>query len=403
MSKINELRERRNHLARETRNVLDQNPGATWNADHQKVYDQNMAEIERIDAELGRHQRVMDIEAERQLADMTNQRAKPGNADPLRKIHDKWLRHGDSALNADEWNAIRNTMSTTTNSEGGYTVQSDVASELIEALKAYGGMRQFGTVFTTEQGNPLSWPTNDDTASTGELVAENTQANDADLAFGTVALSVYKFSSKVVTVPIELLQDSSIDVAELVTRALGTRLGRVTNTYFTTGTGTAQPRGIVTAATSGKVGTTGQTGTVTYDDLIDLEHSVNPAYRQGASFMMNDDSVKIIRKIKDSEGRPIFVPGYAQGVPGGAPATLLDRPVAINQDIATMAANAKSILFGNLRNYRIRDVMQVTLFQFRDSAYTKKGQVGFLGWMRSGGNLIDISGTTVKYYQNSAS
>ena len=118
--------------------------------------------------------------------------------------------------------------------------------------------------------------------------------------------------------------------------------------------------------------------------------------------MMNDASIKVIRKIKDSEGRPIFVPGYEQGVPGGAPSTLLGRPVSINQDIATMAANAKSILFGNFKNYRIRDAMQVTLFQFRDSAYAKKGQVGFLAWMRSGGNLIDVSGATVKYYQNSA-
>jgi HK97 family phage major capsid protein len=115
-------------------------------------------------------------------------------------------------------------------------------------------------------------------------------------------LSTYKFSSKSVAVPIELLQDSAVDVEGFVRKRLVTRLGRITNTHFTTGTGLASPTGIVTAAGSGKVGTTGQTLTVIYDDLIDLQHSVDPAYRQlgNCGWMMNDASVKVIRKIKDT-------------------------------------------------------------------------------------------------------
>lgn len=405
MSKLNELRERRAEYARETRNLMEQNPGASWKPEHQSKYDANMAEIERISAEISREEKLGELEAERSFRDAGVRDVDRGGTKPentMRNLHAKWLRGGDGALSAEDWHTIRNTLSTTTNSEGGYAVQSDVAGELIEALKAHGGMRAAATVFTTEQGNPMSWPTNDDTSATGELIAENTTATDSDPSFGTVALNVYKFSSKVITAPIELLQDATIDISAVVNQMLATRLARATNTYFTTGTGSSQPRGIVTAAASGKVGTTGQTTTVIYDDLVDLEHSVDPAYRAGAGFMLNDASIKVIRKIKDSEGRPIFVPGYEQGVPGGAPSTLLGRPVFINQDIATMAANAKSILFGNFKNYRIRDAMQVTLFQFRDSAYAKKGQVGFLAWMRSGGNLIDASGATVKYYQNSA-
>jgi HK97 family phage major capsid protein len=250
----------------------------------------------------------------------------------------------------------------------------------------------------------MNWPTCDDTSNTGELVAENAAAASQDAAFSTVGLNVYKFSSKVVTVPFELLQDSQINIDALVVDLLAERLGRVQNTYFTTGTGSSQPKGIVTAAASGKTGTTGQTSTVIYDDLVDLIHSIDPAYRQGGklSWMMNDASVKVIRKIKDGQSRPIFVPGYETGVPGGAPDTLLGYDLVVNQDVATMAANAKSILFGRLGNYRIRDVMSATLFRFTDSAYTKNGQVGFLAWMRAGGNLIDLSGATVKYYANSA-
>ena len=222
--------------------------------------------------------------------------------------------------------------------------------------------------------------------------------------FGSTTLSVYKFSSKIVAVPFELLQDSSIDIEAMVRQRLVDRLGRVQNTYFTTGTGTSQPKGVVTAAGAGKVGIAGQTLTVIYDDLVDLEHSVDPAYRElGCSYMMADSALKVIRKVKDSQSRPIFVPGYEANamINGGAPDTLMGTPIVINQDMAAMAANAKSILFGYFNAYKVRDVMEFTLFRFTDSAYSKLGQVGFLAWARAGGNYVDV-GNSLKYYQNSA-
>ncbi len=299
--------------------------------------------------------------------------------------------------------SVRNTMSTTTAAEGGYTVPVTVATTIFEALKEYGGMREAADVFSTSSGEQINYPTTDGTAEVGEIIAENITATNLDPSFGVVSLSTYKYSSKVVAVPFELLQDSVIDVEALIRSRLAERLGRITNQHYTTGTGTNQPRGIAVAAASGKVGTTGQTLTVIYDDLVDLEHSVDAAYRkQGARWMMADSSIKVIRKIKDSSGRPIFVPGYEQGVPGGAPTTIMGREVIVNNDVAAMAANARSILFGNFKNYKIRDVMAMNLFRFTDSVYTKLGQVGFLAWMRTGGQHVDVSGTSVKYYQNSA-
>jgi len=158
------------------------------------------------------------------------------------------------------------------------------------------------------------------------------------------------------------------------------------------------------ASALGKTGTTGQTLTVTYDDLVDLEHSVDPAYRQlpGVGFMMHDTSLRVVRKIKDTQGRPIFVPGYESSNPGGAPDRLLNRSIFINQDMPVMAANAKSILFGAFKKYKARRVMDLTIFRMTDSAFTRAGQVGFVAFNRMGGNLIDISGTTVKHYANSA-
>ncbi len=413
MSKLNALREERGTLAKAIRDLLDKYPGKEWGEDQQKVYDQNLARIDDLDKEIGREQKAIDLLAAEGAAieQIANQRnISPDHAkaqqEREREIFRRWARGGDGVLKNEDYQflrSVRNTMSTTTAAEGGYTVPVTVATTIFEALKEYGGMREAADVFSTSSGEQINYPTTDGTAAVGEIIAENITATNLDPSFGVVSLSTYKYSSKVVAVPFELLQDSVIDVEALIRSRLAERLGRITNQHYTTGTGTNQPRGIAVAAASGKVGTTGQTLTVIYDDLVDLEHSVDAAYRkQGARWMMADSSIKVIRKIKDSSGRPIFVPGYEQGVPGGAPTTIMGREVIVNNDVAAMAANARSILFGNFKNYKIRDVMAMNLFRFTDSAYTKLGQVGFLAWMRTGGQHVDVSGTSVKYYQNSA-
>lgn len=405
---IQALREQRAAKAKELQDLVN-NPA--WdNARDQPIYDAGISAIEDIDAKIERQQKMNELAAETALRDGvidaalrvgTDQKSVSAN------LFAKWLRGGDAALSSEEWAAhnaaIRNTMSTTTPSEGGYTVQTEVAQMIVEALKAFGGMRAVATVMATAQGNPMNWPTSDATSEEGEIVGENTTASDLDTSFGVKSLPVYKYSSKTVAVPIELLQDSTVDIEAFVRNLLITRLGRITNKHFTIGTGSSQPLGIIAAATVGKTGTTGQTGTVIYDDLVDLEHSVDPAYRMnpGVGFMMADSSVKVIKKLKDSQGRPIFLPGY-DVANNGKLDTILGYPVQVNQDVAAMAANAYSIAFGDFSKYVIRDALLVEMLRFTDSAYAKKGQVGFLAFLRSGGNLMDVGGA-VKTYRNSAS
>jgi len=403
MNSIQALREQRAAIGKDLHALVNK---ADFSAADQAVYDSKIAEVDEIDAKIARisavNERVAAQAVDERAVEATARAVRDNGGDP-RAVFQKWLRGGDTALNAADWAVVHNTMSTTTNSEGGFTVATEVATSVLEALKAYGGMRAVADVLQTAQGNPINFPTSDGTSEVGELIGENTTATSADVVFGVKTLSTYKYSSKIVTVPFELLQDSSVDVEALVRARLATRLGRITNTHFTTGSGTGQPNGIVTASSLGKTGANGQTTSVTYDDLVDLQHSVDPAYRAGgnAKFMMNDATLRSIRKLKDGQSRPIFVPGYEVGVPGGAPDTLLGSPIVINQDVASMAANAKSILFGDFSFYKIRDVMDVSLFRFTDSAYTKLGQVGFLAWMRSGGQFVDAGGA-VKYYANSA-
>lgn len=405
MKTVQELRARHSALAIAVRALVEAN-NENWKPEHGTQYDTSVAELEDIKAQIDRQVKLADALSEahelEQIEDQVNRSVH--KKDPkdtfAAKMFVKWLKGGDNAITAKEWADIRATMSTTTVGEGGYTVQTTVASSIIDQLKLFGGVRNVATILSMDSGNPMSFPTSDGTSEVGELIAENQTATGADPTFGTLALNVYKFSSKVVAVPFELLQDSQVDIEAFVNKRLAERLGRITNTYFTTGSGSAQPFGIVTRSGAGKVGTTGQTLTVIVDDLIDLIHSVDPAYRaQSPGFMMHDQSLKVIRKLKDSTGRPIYMPGY-EGLSGSMSDMLMGYPVQVNQDCAQMAANAKSILFGALRQYHVRDVMSMTLFRFTDSAYAKLGQVGFLAWMRAGGNLLDAS--AVKYYQNSA-
>ena len=357
------------------------------------------------------HARDLDLaarEAEDRVEKLGQQDAKdlqrPDNLSP-KAIFSQWLRRGDEGLSAEQRAAvIRNTMSTTTTTEGGHTVATEVASEILDALKAFGGMRAVSGYMRTTNGSPMNFPTSDGTSEVGELVAENATSTNADPSFGVKSLPVYRYSSKDVAVPIELLMDSQADIESFVRARLQTRLGRITNTHYTTGTGTGQPNGIVTAAT-GAAAATGNATSFSVDEMLNLVHAVDSAYRQlgRCRFMMNDGTLLALRKLKDSQNRPIFLPGFDTAGISGRPGEdrLLGYPVTINQDVAVAAANAKSLLFGDFTFYMIRDAMDVTFYRFTDSAYAKKGQVGFLAMMRSGGNFIDVGGA-VKYRANSA-
>jgi HK97 family phage major capsid protein len=401
---IQALREQRGAIAHALQDLVKKE--GEFTAEDQAVYDNSMKDIDTIDAKILRINAMNEkIAADTRTNDVAELSAKKGHdqKDTGLSVYAKWLKGGDRALNENDWATIRNTMSTTTNSEGGFTVDSVVAAQVIDALKEFGGMRQVSTVISTSGHGLLSFPTSDGTAEVGEIIAENTTATDLDPSFGTVSLPVYKFSSKVATVPFELLQDSSVDIEAFVQDRLNTRLGRVTNQMFTTGTGSSQPNGIATAATIGvtAANSTSQVTAVTFDSLIATQHSLDPAYRRSAGWMFADSTLRVIRQLKDGQNRPIFIPGYENNVPGGMPDTLLGAPVYINQDVAAMAASVKSILFGDFSGYYIRDVMNVEMFRFTDSAFTKKGQVGFLAWMRSGGNLVDVG--KVRAFRNAAS
>lgn len=403
MKTIQALREKIANFSREANHMLAEKGSATWTAEEQAKFDNFAGEIEGAKASIANIERMRDLDAEK-FFDNAAKNAKPGEtADELSVLAavGLYLRNG-SNVSPEQAVAIRNAMSTTTTTEGGYTVPAEIAAMVVDALKAFGGMRSVAQVITTASGVALNFPTSDGTSEVGEIVAENGAATGADITFGTVAVNPYMYSSKKIALPWQLIQDSAIDVVGFVTNRLATRLGRITNTHYTTGDGSSKPYGLTARAGTGKTGTTGQTVTVIYDDLIDLIHSVNSAYRaRGAQFMLADSSLKVLRKIKDTTGRPIWTPGDAESIANAAPATICGYNYTVNDDMPAMAANAKSIAFGDFSQFVIRDVAgSYSLRRFDDSAFALNGQVGFCGWMRTGSNLLDTA--ALKLYVNSA-
>lgn len=407
--KLKDLREKIAILAKQANHIIAEKGSATWTPDEQKQFDNYVGEIEAIKAQIKSIENLRALEADKFFEQAINnaggqhgsngQRNDDGTLS-VREAVALYLRNGNN-VTAEQAVAIRNAMSTTTATEGGYTVPAEIAAMVIDKLKAFGGMREAANVISTTTGVDMNWPTGDGTADVGEIVGQNTAAGDGDIAFGTIALKPFYYSSKKIALPLELIQDSAIDVIGYVIDRLATRIARIQNTHFTVGVGTTTPLGVVPAASIGKTGATGTATTITHDDLVDLKHSVNRAYRSNAAYMLNDLSVAVVSKLKDTTGRPIWVPGDAESIVNGRPDTLNGHPVIINDDVATMAANAKSVAFGDFSKYTIRDVANTTVIRrFDDSAFALLNQVGFCGWQRTGGALLDTS--AVKVFQNSA-
>jgi HK97 family phage major capsid protein len=269
------------------------------------------------------------------------------------------------------------------------------------ALKQFGGMRNVARVIRTSTGADLPMPLLDDTANVASIVGENTTLGTASLTFGQTTFKAWKYSTGIVLVPFELLQDSSVNVGEVVGGALGTRIARGTNADFTSGNGTTAPQGIVTAANVGLTSTT--LGNVTYDEIVTLIHSVDAAYRQNGVFMLHDQTLAAIRKLKDDGGRPLFW-SDAQSLASGIEGTILGYKYVVNNDMPALAtASAKSILFGDFNaGYAIRDVQDVQILRLAER-YADVGQVAFVGLSRHDGRVIDAGTHPVQAFKNKAS
>lgn len=277
---------------------------------------------------------------------------------------------------------------------GGYTVPQDFSGQLEIALKVYNPIRQACDSFTTETGADMPWPTVNDTSNSGELIAENTAVAAQDMTFNTVTFKAYKFSSKAILVANELMNDSFFDIGTLIASMAGERIGRVQNTFFTTGTGTAQPHGAVTAAPLGH--TAALANALSVDDIVKFYFKIEQAYRNDPkfAFMLHGDLLATLALLKDGQGRPLLMDSYRDS---GDTFMMLGKPVVSNNAMtSTIATGNKVLLGGAWSKFKIRDIGMVR-FRRLEERYAEKDQVGFIAFMRSDSRLLDAGTNPIEH------
>lgn len=285
-------------------------------------------------------------------------------------------------------------LSKLTTGAGGNTVPTSFYDELVAHLIEVSGVMQTNpTVLNTNSGETIQIPKT--TAhSTAASAAEAAVLPSSDPTFGLVSLGAYKFGWTG-RVSRELVDDTGVDLQGYLAMQAGRALGNKFGADLVTGTGTAQPTGFMTSATIGVTGTTtGVSGAVQYNDLVDLMYSVIAPYRQSRScyWIMRDATVGSLRKIKDTTGQPIWQPSMQIG----APDLLLGKPIVSDPFMPAAATGAQSVAFGDFSQFFVRMVGGIR-FERSDDFLFDSDMVAYRAILRGDGALVDLTGAIKTY------
>lgn len=403
------LNEQRVKLGEDIKQILDK-----ADAEKRAVTTEEQESIRKMDAEIDRIKATVELRErqqaeERALAESRGRQTETTvHIDPNREVDANlafraWAcgdHATDEMIEAARRIGFRHTrreletraLSSVTATQGQASIPDELMRAYVDVQKWFGRVRNVATVIPTATGAPLPLPTVDDTSNTGEIVDDGgAVTTTADPTFGVVTLGAFKYSSKAVIVPVELLQDSSISLPVYLGQKLGERIGRKQNADFSAGAGTTLPFGVQVRAALGK--TAAATNAITFDEVIDLFHSVDIAYRErpDAAFMMADPVAAYARKLKDSQNRYL----WEMSLVAGQPDRLFGKPVIINNDLdSAFSTNKRLMLFGSFGGYHIRDAGGPTILR-ADELRVLNHQVVFLAFQRSDGNLVDT--TAVRY------
>ena len=421
---IKDLREKQLRLATDARSKFDEIKDDTPEARAQEIereFDAIMAEHDKLQSKIDREQKLADIEARlnkpdtrRPQGDDVDVRAQDeGEKMDYRHAFHEYLKcqGNEGSMSAEAREVLRagrekielraQTAGTTT--AGGYTVPTELYNEITRSMLAWGPMydENICTVINTSGGGQITMPTVDDTTTGVVKHTEGTTLTDdggSDVTFGQKVLDAYPFNTEFIRVSKELVDDSIFNMETLLGSLLGERLGRRANLELSTGDGTGDPNGVVTASAAGK--TAASTTAITWDEIMDLEHSVDPAYRVGPKvrYMFNDSTLAAVRKLKDGNGNYLWQMG---DVKSGTPGTFNGRLYSINQAMASLSSgvSSKVMLFGDFGKYYVRKVGMPLIGAIQDKDFWPG--FGIAGYIRFDGELADTA--AVKHLKLAAS
>lgn len=384
---ILELREKRAKAWESAKAFLDshRNDKGVLSAEDDATYTRMEQEITDLGKEIARLERQEALEVE--LSKPVN---KPLTGKPMNGKEDAKTGRATDEYRSNFWNMMRskapmpgvmNALQIGTDSEGGYLVPDEYERTLVEALEEENIFRRLAKIIQTSSGDrkiPVVA-----TKGTASWIDEEGAFTESDDSFGQVSIGAYKLGT-MIKVSEELLNDSVFDLESYISREFARRIGAKEEEAFFTGDGTGKPLGILAETGGAETGVTAASATaITADELIDLFYSLKAPYRRNAVWVLNDSTIKVIRKLKDSNGQYLWQPSLVANTPD----TLLGRPVHTSAYMPAVAAAAKSVAFGDFGYYWIAD-RQGRSFKRLNELYAATGQVGFLASQRVDGKLI---------------
>ena len=388
MNQILALREKRASLWDAAKKYRDAHIGSdgTMTAEDAATYDRMVDDVDRMKKEIDRLERQEAIENEMNRPVSQPIVNRPDDGQPKEK---EKRGTATDAYKTAFWNMVRakamsyeihNALKIGEDDHGGYLAPDEFERTLVEALEEQNIFRQFAHVITTSSGDrKIPVVASKGTAS---WIDEEAAFPESDDTFGMLSIGAFKLATTI-KVSDELLHDSVFDVASYIAKEFARRIGAAEEEAFFTGNGTGRPTGILNATGGAETGVTSAGANISFDDVIDLYYSLRSPYRRNAVFMMNDSTVRALRKLKNGSGDYLWQPS----VTAGTPDTILNRPVYTSSYMPTVAAGAKSILFGDMSYYWIAD-REGRTFQRLNELYALTGQVGFLSFERVDGKLI---------------
>ena len=382
---IQELREKRKKTWDTARDFLDskRNANGVLSEEDSKTYDAMEQTIVDLGKEIQRLERQAEIEAEMNKATSTPVLGKPATPNVTEKTgtaSDTYKKAFWNSVRNRNWIDVHNDLQVGTDAEGGYLVPDEFERKLVEALEEESIFRQMATVIKTSNGDrkiPI-------VTSKGEAVwmDEEQQYSLSDDTFGQASLSAYKLGTAI-KISEELLNDSVFDLPSYIAKEFARRIGTKEEEAFLIGDGKGKPTGIFAAAGGAENGATTTGAAITFDDVIELFYSLKSPYRKKAVWVLNEQTVKALRKIKDNTGNFIWQPSVSAGLPD----TILNRPYVTSVYAPTIAAGAKAIAFGDYSYYWVADRQGRSLKRLNE-LFAMNGQVGFLASQRVDGKLI---------------
>ncbi|MDP2335927.1 MAG: phage major capsid protein [Bacteroidota bacterium] len=403
-SALKEAREKAQKLSVDMKSLNDASVSEkrSLTDDENVKWDKMDTDLSNVEKEIRRLERAIEIESRAGQIDNERQenREKGESRDEAGEKYSaafrSWMMSGIDQMQPEErallQNAEKRDLSAGTAASGGYVIPKGFMAKLEVALLAFGGIYKASNRMSTETGNEIPWPTINDTSNKGAIIGENTSVGaSVDPTFGSISLKAFTYSSKPIIVSNILLQDSVFDLETYLANMMAERIWRALEEHLATGNGTTQPQGLITAAAAASLTGVG-VAALTFDNLVDLLHSVDPNYRINGTWLFNDSTLKALRKIKDLEGRPIWQGNYTDN----GPSMILGRPYQISQEMASIGASAKSVVFGDMSKFMVREVAGGTVKRLVER-YADLNQTGFLLFKRFDARLIDAGTNPVKY------